>query len=282
MSTKVNVIWLSDKLILFLLIISMILTKDVKVFDFPVYSLLLFLAVFGWIGAKMIVCPKDGPVFWPMRYWTDLMALFAALYEVAAVVLKLFQDPDKGAIDFSVNAEGLAFIVLYFLLSSGIQFRQVYFDVILYGGLLLCAVFLFPHFTGMQVKGYEVLADKGAAASCFLLVCMVSVYQYCFCRDRLRSCFYLAVSVVGYLALLINQHIVSFWLMTAYFIAMPILLRPTARLVKRSAQLLFWKPAANALTVYFILLLFAAFQKEDKSGLVSIKMREEAFKGRSV
>ena len=47
-------------------------------------------------------------------------------------------------------------------------------------------------------------------------------------------------------------------------------------------QLLFWKPAGNALTVYFILLLFAAFQKEDKSRLVSIKMRGEAFKGRSV
>lgn len=455
MSTKVNVIWLSDKLILFLLMISMILTKDVKVFDFPVYSLLLFLAVFGWIGAKMIICPKDGPVFWPMRYWTDLMALFAALYEVAAVVLKLFQDPDKGAIDFSVNAEALAFIVLYFLLSSGMRFRQVYFDVILYGGLLLCAAFLFPHFTGIQVKGYEVLADKGAAASCFLLVCMVGVYQYCFCRDRLRSYFYLAVSVVGFLALLINQHIVSFWLMTAYFIAMPILLRPTAQLVKRNAQMfflfgfmlsnmsllagytqviltelsyslehsvyldlllavggvfffhywdkipegidlerlvmrkmrrvykgllwalgiffmgtligaerwevlgegmskeawkgfavpliesvkqgesgfyfcireagtgagiflvvffvfligrlrrnygldkpmtgiltlmsiifmvqmLFWKPAENALTVYFILLLFAAFQKEEKSRLVSIKMRGEAFKGRSI
>ena len=187
MSTKVNATWLSDKLILFLFVISMLLTKDIIIVDFPVYSLLLFLAAFGWMAAKVFLCPKDGQVFRPIRYWTDLMAVFVIFYEVATIVLKLFRDPDKGAIDFSGNAEMLAFVVLYFCLSSGIRFRQVYFDVLLYGGLLLCTVFLFPHFTGIQVKGYEALADKGAAASCFLLVCMVSVYQYCFCRDRLRS-----------------------------------------------------------------------------------------------
>ena len=239
MSTKVNATWLSDKLILFLFVISMLLTKDIIIVDFPVYSLLLFLAAFGWMAAKVFLCPKDGQVFRPIRYWTDLMAVFVIFYEVAAIVLKLFRDPDKGAIDFSGNAEMLAFVVLYFCLSSGLRFRQVYFDVLLYGGLLLCTVFLFPHFTGIQVKGYEALADKGAAASCFLLVCMVSVYQYCFCRDRLRSYFYLAVSAVGFLALSINQNIISFWLMTAYFIAMPIWLRPTAQLIRKNAQMFF-------------------------------------------
>lgn len=239
MSTKVNVTWLSDKLILFLFMISILLTKEVRVFDFPVYSLLLFLAAFGWMAAKVFSWQKGGQVFGPIRYRTDLMAVLVLFYEIAAIIMKLFRDPDKGAIDFSGNAEMLAFVVLYFCLSSGMRFRQVYFDVILYGGLLLCTVFLFPHFTGIQVKGYGELADKGAAASCFLLICMVGVYQYCFCRDRLRSYFYLAVSAVGFLALLINQHIVSFWLMTVYFIAMPVLLRPTAQLVKKNAQMFF-------------------------------------------
>lgn len=239
MSTKVDVTWLSDKLIFFLLMISMLLTKDIKVVDFPVYSLLLFLAAFGWMAAKVLLWQKDGLVFWPMRYRTDLMAVLVAFCEMAAIVVKLFRDPDKGAIDFSGNAEMLAFVALYFFLSSGMRFRLVYFDVLLYSGLLLCAVFLFPHFTGTQVKGYGILADKGAAASCIMLVCMVGVYQYCSCRDRLRSYFYLAVSAVGFLALLLNQNIVSFWLMTAYFIAMPIWLRPTAQLVRKNAQMFF-------------------------------------------
>lgn len=241
MSTKVNYTWLSDKFLLFLIMISMLLTKDIKVVDFPVYSLLLFLTAFVWVAAKVLLCQKKGQVFMPIRHWIDLMAVLVIFYEIAAIVMKLFQDPDNGAIDFSGNAEMLAFVVLYFCLSSGIRFREVYFDLILYGGLLFCAVFLFPHFTGIQMPGYGSLLfeDSGAAASCFLLVSMVGVYQYCFCRDRLRSCFYLAVSVVGFLALFLNRNVLSFWLMTAYFIAMPILLRPTAQLIKKDMQMLF-------------------------------------------
>lgn len=241
MSTKVNFTWLSEKLILFLLMISMLLTKDIKVADFPLYSLLLFLTASVWMAAKVFLRQKEGQGFWPIRYWTDLMAALTVLYEIAAIVLKLFRDPDKGAIDFSGNAEMLAFAVLYFSLSSGMRFREIYFDMILYGGLLCCTFFLFPYFTGIQTPEYGKLlfADGGAAASCFLLVSMVGVYQYCFCRDRMRSFFYLAVSAVGFLALFLNRNIISFWLMTAYFIALPVWLRPTAQLIKRSAQMFF-------------------------------------------
>ncbi|MCM1175377.1 MAG: hypothetical protein NC341_10035 [Blautia sp.] len=239
MTTKVNIIWLSDKLILFLFMASMLLPRDVIVADFPVYSLLLFLAAFSWVAVRIFLWQKDGQALRPVRYWTDIMAAFVVFYEVASIVRKLFQDSGQGVIDFSGNAEALAFVALYFCLSSGIRFRQLYFDMLLYGGLLLCAVFLFPYFTGIPVNGYGTLQSGGAAASCFLLVCMVGVYQYCFCRDRLRSCFYLAVSVVGFLALFVNQNIVSFWLMTAYFIAVPVLLRPTAYLVKKNAQMFF-------------------------------------------
>ena len=241
MSTKVNYTWLSDKFLLFLIMISMLLTKDIMVVDFPVYSLLLFLTAVVWMAVKVFLCQKEGLAFMPIRHWTDLMAVLIIFYEIAAIVMKLFRDPDNGEIDFSGNAEMLAFVVLYFCLSSGIRFREIYFDLILYGGLLFCTVYLFPHFTGIQMPGYGslIFEDDGAAASCFLLVSMVGVYQYCFCRDRLRSCFYLAVSAVGFLALFLNRNVLSFWLMTAYFFAMPILLRPTAQLIRKDMQMLF-------------------------------------------
>ena len=241
MSDKVNYTWLSDKLILFLLMISMLLTRDISVVDFPVYSLLLFLAAIVLMAAKVLLDQNGRPGIWPMRYWTDLMAVLIVLYEIVSIIRKLFRDSDKGAIDFSVNAEMLAFVALYFCLSSGIRFRQIYFNLILYGGLLFCAVFLFPHFTGIQIKGYGnlLLEDRGATASCFLLVCMVGVYQYCSCRDRLRSWFYLAISVVGFLALFLNWNILSFWMMSAYFMAIPVILRPTAQLIKKDMQMFF-------------------------------------------
>lgn len=46
-------------------------------------------------------------------------------------------------------------------------------------------------------------------------------------------------------------------------------------------QLLFWNPSANTLTIYFVMLLSAAFQKEEKVKMTGIKIRGEALKGRS-
>lgn len=241
MSYKVRYSGISEKFIFFLLAMSMLLTKDVKAADFPIYSLLLLLTAFGWMAAEIFLHTGIKQNFWRMRYWTDLMALLAVLYEIASIVGKLFQDPDKGGIDFSGNAEVLAFIALYFLISSGITFRQNYFDLILYSGLLFSVFFLYPHMTGVPLTEYGslILKDAGATASCFLLVCMISVYQYCTCKDRMRSGFYLAISVIGFLVLFLNRNVISFWLMTAYFVAIPILLRPTAQLVKRDMQMFF-------------------------------------------
>lgn len=180
MYKKVNFTWLSDKLILFLFVISMLLTKKIKVADFPIYSLLLFLSASGWMAAKVLLCQKEGQAFGPIRYWTDLMVILLVFYEAGSVVIKLFQNPDKGAIDFSGNAEMLAFAVFYFCLSSGVRFRQVYFDLILYGGLLYCAAFLFPHFTGTRIPGYgSMLLEDGGGGFLF------SVGQYGWCLSIL-------------------------------------------------------------------------------------------------
>lgn len=241
MSIKISYAEISEKILFFLLLLSMLLTKDLKAADFPVYSLLLLLAVLGWAAAGFFLNKGAGISFLPVRYRSDLMVLFAIGYEVAAMMGKLFRDPDKGEIDFSGNAEALAFAALYLLISSGMKFRQNYFDMILYGGLLFETLFLYAHVTGAAYWKYGelVLKDAGAAAACFLLVCMVGVYQYCTCKDRLRSLFYFAVSAVSFLALALNRNTISLWLMALYFLAVPVLLRPTARLVKKDMQMLF-------------------------------------------
>lgn len=252
MSLKITYSELSEKCLFFLLILSMLLTKEIKAADFPVYSLLILIAALGWMAAGMFLhknrnkpsLQQEQPgwlPFWPVRYRTDLLALIVIFYEIAVVVNKLFRDPNKGGIDFSGNAEVLAYMVLYFMISSGIKFQQKYFDLILYGGLLFMALFFYRHVTGIELMEYGnlILKDTGAAAGCFILICMVGVYRYCVCKDRLRSIFYLAVTATGFLALFLNQNAISFWLMAAYFLAIPILIRPTARLVKRDMQMFF-------------------------------------------
>ena len=88
---------LSEKCIFLLLILSMLLTKEIKAADFPVYSLLLLLAALGWMAAGMFFNAdtqrpsgeRKRPVwlpFWPIRYRTDLLALAAIIYEAVAIV----------------------------------------------------------------------------------------------------------------------------------------------------------------------------------------------------
>ena len=232
---------ISEKFLIFLFVMSMLLTKDIKAADFPIYSLLLLLTAFGWAAAEILLRHGITGVFLPIRYRTDLPVFLVIFYELAVIICKLFRNPDEGGIDFAGNAEVLAFAALYLLISSGAAFSQRYYDLILYGGLLFTTVFLYSHVTGMPFPEYGSLVwkDKGAAASCFLLICMVGVYQYCTCKDRLRSGFYFAISAIGFLALFLNCNIVSFWLMTAYFMAIPVLLRPTAQLVRKSMQMFF-------------------------------------------
>lgn len=241
MSFKVTYAEISEKVLLFLILLSMLLTKDMRAADFPIYSLLLLLVSFGWIAVDIFLQKGIARAILPVRYWTDLMVLLIICYEVTATVCKLFRDPDQGKIDFSGNAEMLAFAVLYLLISSGIKFRQNYYDLILYGGLLFETIFLYSHVTGAAFWKYDrlILEDAGAASFCFVLICMVGVYQYCTCKDKLRSSFYFAVSAVGFLALCLNRNIISFWMMVFYFMAVPVLIRPTALLVKKDMQMFF-------------------------------------------
>lgn len=43
-------------------------------------------------------------------------------------------------------------------------------------------------------------------------------------------------------------------------------------------QMFFCKPAANTLTIYYVLLLFAAFYKEEKNRMVSVRIRGETLR----
>lgn len=232
--------WWADKYIMLLIISSMLAIVDIEVAGFPLYIFLLLLLTAGWMALRLrFYTGKEGF----LRVWnlTDIAAAIAVVVEVFSIICKLFQDSDKGAIDFSINAEIIAFALLYFLLSSGIQMKLIYVDLILYGGLPAAAVFMFPYFTGEQPDFLTgmLFRDAGAASSYFLLLSMLGVYMYCTCKDRMRSWFYLMVSILAFFALFLNHNVLSFWLMTVYFIAMPIMFRPTAMLVKKDMQMLF-------------------------------------------
>ncbi len=232
---------LSNKYFVLLIITSSLGVWDRKITWFPIFGFVLLLIASVWMSAGIIHGHKTRRAFLQVRNLTDILAFAAVLYALLSVIGSLFRNPQEGAIDIAADTQTLAFAFLYFLLSSGIRFQPLYFDLLLYCGLLSAGIFLFPYFAGVETAGMagSLFADSGAAASFFLLFCMVSAYQYCFCKDKMRSCFYLMVSAVGFLALLLNCNRISLWLMAAFFAAVPVFLRPTASLVKRDMQLFF-------------------------------------------
>ena len=241
MYQKITYTWLADKCICILLVLSMFSVVRTEVAGFPVYSLLLLTVVSVWMLGKILYAGREGQPFLMVRYRTDTAAFTAILYAVISAVIKLFSNPDDGWIDFSWNAEVIALAVLCLLVSAETQFRALYLDLLLYSGLLTAGVYMLLNLTdGLETdRLLAAFSDSGQTASYFMLVGMVSVYACCTGKDKMRSVFYMMTAGVSFMALFVNQSSISLWLMAFYFLALPVVLRPTALLVKRVMQLFF-------------------------------------------
>lgn len=238
---KISYPWLEDKCICILLILSMFSVFKIKIAGFPLYSLLLLAITSIWLLLKILYAGRDGVSFPTIRYLTDTVAITAILYAILSVIVKLFSTSEEGWIDFSWNAEMIALAVICLLVSSGVQFKTFYLDLLLYCGLMVAGVCLLCSLTdGLRNSVMEAfLADSAQVSSYFLLVGMIAVYAYCACRDQMRSLFYMMVSAISFFVLFLNQNAISLWLMGIFFLMIPVALRPTAVLVKRSMQLFF-------------------------------------------
>lgn len=241
MHKKITYEWLADKCICILLILSMLSVVNLEIAGFPVYSLLLLVLTSVWMICKIIYAGKMGFPVLSVKYPTDTAAMAVIAYAFFFTVIKLFDRPIEGGIDFTWNAEAIALAIVYLLISSGTEFKLLYLDLLIYSGLPVTGLYLLANLTdGWENSRLAVaFADSGQIASYFLLIGIVSVYGYCMCRDRVRSVFYIMVSGIIFFALLLNRNVISLWLLGIFFLAIPVMFRPTAMLVKRVMQLFF-------------------------------------------
>lgn len=169
------------------------------------------------------------------------MVAILAAYSLIRILYKIVITNEENLESFGYEIVVLAMAALYVLIMSRPVFREFYFDILLYSSLVVFALLLIKYFCGNGVDGAiaVLLQDKSGIGSYTVLVCMAGVWQYIKCEDKLRSFFYLGVLVIGFFVLFVNQSRVSFWIMAAVFIAVPILQRPTAELVKRDMTVFF-------------------------------------------
>ena len=221
-------------------LISLLCGQKIEAVGMPLSYLLFFLSALVYAGfriwairnsnARMLmpVCKMDF-VVWALLAWNLL-----------SIMGKMFQDPNTGAIHYQFEAVWIVIGLLYFEYKDIKEIDDWYWDWILYAGLVMLGRFLFCYLCGWETGWMaERINDSGKASSCIILVSMISVFRYCFCRVRIRSAFYLAISVISFFALFINYNIPSLWIMGLFFLAIPVLFRPTAELVKRDMQMFF-------------------------------------------
>ena len=224
-----------------LLLVSMLVLVDLEVAGMRVCILLLFIMSFIYICYGMIFGRNEDSFVLRPRNRVDRFVLALLFWNLLSIIGKLFQDPELGAIDYRFQVTCIVFSFLYFIYKKINKFHDWYFDLIIYSGLLVMGAMLFCYLCDVQPTGIlsEIMNDPGKCASYLLLPCAASVCRYSTCKDKRGSVFYLLTAVVGFFTLIINNNVISFWLMATVFFAAPVLMRPIAEFIKRDMQLCF-------------------------------------------
>lgn len=223
------------------LLVSMLMIVDIEVMGIRLGILLLFALTLIYICFEIVFIRKGHHFPLKVRYLEDITVLAMLGWSLLCIIGKLFQGSEQGILDYQFQVVCITLSLLYFIFKDLRVFKDWYFDLVIYSGLLVMGYILFCYLCNMQMTGIptDIMYDSGQAASYLLLPCAISIYRYCVCRDRLRSVFYLLTASVGFFTLLINCSIISLWIMSVTFFLIPVVMRPTAELVKRDMQLCF-------------------------------------------
>ena len=219
--------------------ISMLCGDEIEAAGMPLPYCLLLVAALLYAGCWIWNIRRGERGVWRLECRTDLLVLVLFAWNLLSVLGKIFLNPAE-AFDYRFQAVWIVCGLLYFEFKEVREIKDWYWDLILYTGLVVTGRLLIGYLCGWQTGWLaELFSDSGKAASYLLLPCTLGVLRYCFCRDRLRSLFYLMIAALGFFALFINYNLPSLWIMVFVFLAIPVVIRPTAELVKRDMQLFF-------------------------------------------
>ncbi len=202
-------------------------------------SLVLFLAVMGTLFYCFLLIRKEGWKLPPFHSRIDLMMLLLSVYAFIRIIVKMTGTATAEGVSFDFEVTMLSVSVLYLLLAEGKAWKEEYFDILVFSGLIVFALLLIKFLCTDRINSALEVLDRNGIASYTILICMAGLWQYIRCRDRLRSFFYIGVLAIGYFVLFINHNRVSILLMSFIFIVIPVVVRPTAELVKRDMQMFF-------------------------------------------
>lgn len=228
-------------LICFIIGIYPLLLFDFDLGNFYIQQFILFLCTMGALLYCFLLIRTGEWKLSICQSRTDFVVLALIIYVFLNLIMKMINTDKAEAVRFDSEITILVLAVLYFLITARPVFKAMYFDILLFAGLIVFMLLLAEYLFGEGTNtGLAILVqDKSGIASYTLLVCMAGLWQYLKCKDRLRSVFYIGVLTVGFLIMFINQNRICIWLMIMVFLVIPVLQRPTAELVKKNMQMFF-------------------------------------------
>lgn len=228
-------------MIYFIIALYPLLLFRIDLGGLQIQSLVLLIAVMGVLLYSFLLIAEMGWAFKNQYHRVDLAVMALAGYEFLRVIGKIFFAVGKSAVSYDWEVMILSMAAVYLLCCVNSVFDKTYFDIPVFAGLVVFGGLLFHDLCGSEADGMlaVLLEDSCRTASYTLLICTISLYQYCRCKDRMKSYFYAGASLVGYFVLFLNHNMVSIWLMALVFIVLPVWLRPTAELIRRDMQLFF-------------------------------------------
>lgn len=199
----------------------------------------LMVCTLSWMALRSIAVIRGKRSIRKKYHKTDLMIFIFLVYEILHMICQMIWVDEEKGIDLTWNLLFMALCMLYILCVETKEFYGVYLDGIVYSGLLIMGILLYCYTCDISAAFLlgDLMADTVGQASYLLLIGMVSVLQYCRCRNKMQNWFYGASAGISFFLLLINHNRVSLWLLAFFFMLVPICIRPTAELIKRDMQM---------------------------------------------
>lgn len=222
------------------IVCSMLSVWKVKAGGMDLLPILLFVVVLAWMTCHIIQINR-GQKSWRQSYGRlDVIMGLLLLYELLQLIVTLVSAAEDEVPDYSLNLLIIGLIMLYVLMMETGGMERSYLDLILYSGLIVMMVLLLGYLCSPRIGESLILwGNQMASASYLLLIATVGVLQYCTSKIPLQSYFYAMCTFISFFLLGCNHSVISFWILGITILLVPILLRPTALLIKKAMQMLF-------------------------------------------
>lgn len=230
----------------FIVAIYPLLLFEVDLGGIHIQEMTLFLCVMGTLLYCFFLI-RTGEWNLKRKYGkTDLIAMALTAYELIRIVSGILSEDVIGEQQYyDMEVLILSFLALYFLIVSESIFDKKYFDILIISSLPAFGFILWGYFCGywrnpeLNPVTQSIVNNGFETVSYTVLICSTALYLYCKCIDKIQSFFYMAVMAIGFLILCMSDSVFGIWIMGVVFVAMPVLFRPTAELIKRNALIVF-------------------------------------------